>query len=84
MIKDSSSDKENIPPEITDKDEMFDFDNSSFKYDNEYSSDESYVYSSQDDTNEYESDSTVDFAAQFKSNNNDSDGSRSIYIGECQ
>lgn len=60
---------------------MFDFENSSFKYDNEYSSDESYVYSSVDDTNEYESDSTRDFAAGFKSKNSNSEQSNSIYIG---
>ena len=45
---DNSSNKENIPP-AQDDDELFDFENSSFKYDDEYSSEEEYVYSSDSD-----------------------------------
>ena len=70
-----------MPPPSNDKDEMFDFENLSFKYDNEHSSNESYIYSSADETNEYESDSTRDFASGFKSKHSDSDQSSSVYIG---
>ena len=49
---DSSSDKENIPPAKKDDDDFFDFANSSFKYDNEYLTDESYKYSTDDSKDE--------------------------------
>ena len=51
---DDSSNKENVPPNKN-KDDIFDFEQSSFKYDDEYSTDESYKYSSEEDE-EYFSD----------------------------
>ena len=55
-ILSSSSNKENVPPiknvDESDNDEYFDIDQSSFKYDDEYtdSSDEEYIYSKADDS----------------------------------
>ena len=56
---DSNSNKENVPPANHD-DKTFDFDKSSFKYDNERSSDESYDYSSMDDVSFFSDSITVD------------------------
>ena len=56
---DSASNKENIPPANKD-DEMYDFDKSSFKYDDEYSTDDSYKYSSEEDISFNSDNITID------------------------
>ena len=80
FVPDNSSNKENIAPS-NDDDKSFDFENSSFKYDNEYSTDESYEYSSEDDVKfNIDKDNNIDFS-KCRSEELNSDGSNSVFIG---
>ena len=82
----NSSNKENIPPYSGD-DETFDFENSSFKYDNEYSSDEEYIYSSEDDveldcddSHSKDESNNSDCDAQIDCNNDNDESNKGMHI----